>query len=64
MRLFDTYISDDKGVSTFHTYVCATLFLKWAGKVKEMEFLDVITFFQNFSNNNLFWSEKDIELLI
>jgi len=45
MRLFDTYISDDEGFSTFHTYVCATLFLKWAGKLKKLDFMDLMDFF-------------------
>ena len=64
MRLFDTYISDDEGVSCFHTYVCATLFLKWAGKLKKMGFMEILLFFQKFYKTNTSWSDKDIELLI
>ena len=45
LRLFDTYISDDEGVSLFHTYVCATLLLKWSGKLKKLNFIDLLGFF-------------------
>jgi len=44
MRLFDTYISDDEGFSKFITYVCATIFLKWSGKLKQLEFNDIMNF--------------------
>ena len=48
MRLFDTLIADNEGFSVFITFVCASLFLKWAGKLKKLDFMDTMKFFQNF----------------
>ncbi len=44
LRLFDTYITDEEGFQMFNTYVCATLFLKWAGKLKKLEFMELMVF--------------------
>ena len=64
MRLFDTYISDEEGFSTFHTHICATLFLIWSNKLKSMQFMDIMIFLQSLNQVNKEWSEADIEMLI
>ena len=51
-RLFDTYITADLGFQEFNTYVCATLFLKWAGKLKRLEFMELMLFLQNLNKEN------------
>ena len=64
MRLFDTYISDDEGFSDFQTYICAALFLKWSRKIKRLDFIQLMQFFQNFITIHATWSLDDIEMLI
>jgi hypothetical protein len=38
MRLYDTYFAEEDGFSQFHCYVCAAFFLKFAPKLKTMDF--------------------------
>ena len=38
MRLYDTYFAEEDGFSQFHCYVCAAFFLKFAPKLKVMDF--------------------------
>ena len=51
-RLFDTLISDDDGFSFFLSYICATLFLKWSGKLKKLEFMELMMFLQDLNKKH------------
>jgi len=62
MRLFDTYISDEQGLSILHAYICSALLLKWAVKLKKMNFTDIMLFLQKMPTKD--WTEEDIEMII
>jgi len=62
LRLFDTFIADEKGFSVLHIYVCAALLLKWSVKLKKMRFSDIMLFLQGLPTYQ--WKEEDINVII
>lgn len=62
LRLFDTYISDDEGFTTLHIYVCTALLLKWAQKIKKMQFNEMMLFLQSLPTKE--WGEEDLQMII
>jgi hypothetical protein len=62
MRLFDTYLSDDNGFAVLQVYVSAALILKYANRLKKMNFNEIILLLQNLPTKE--WSPHDVEMLI
>ena len=62
MRLFDSYISDDRGFDILHIYICAAIILKWSKKIKKMKFNELMMFLQNIPTKE--WVEADIDMLV
>ena len=63
LRMWDTYLSEDKGFSDFHYYVCACLLLNYSEKLKAMnEFPELIVFLQNLPTQN--WTLEEIDALL
>ena len=62
LRLFDTYISEDRGFTVLHVYVCCALILKFSSQLKKMQFNELIQFLQNLPTAQ--WSLHDLEILI
>ncbi len=48
--------------SSLHVYVCASLLLNWAAKIKQMDFQNIIFFLQDLPTST--WSPQDVELLL
>lgn len=46
VRIWDTYLSEGSDFGQFHVYVCASLLLHWAAKLKQMDFQGMILFLQ------------------
>ncbi|QDS71784.1 hypothetical protein FKW77_009354 [Venturia effusa] len=62
IRMWDTYLSEDRGFSDFHLYVCAAFLVKWTDQLVKMDFQEIMMFLQALPTRN--WTEKDIELLL
>ncbi|KAF2835111.1 RabGAP/TBC [Patellaria atrata CBS 101060] len=62
IRMWDTYLSEEQGFSTFHLYVCAAFLVKWSDQLQKMDFQEVMMFLQALPTRD--WTEKDIELLL
>jgi hypothetical protein len=63
VRLWDTYFSEEDAFNNFHLYVCATLLLNFAEKLKKMEeFQEIMMFLQNLPITN--WGIEDIDILV
>jgi hypothetical protein len=63
IRLWDTYFSEEDAFNNFHLYVCASLLLNFAEKLKNMEeFQEIMMFLQNLPITN--WVIEDIDVLV
>ncbi|KAF2671088.1 RabGAP/TBC [Microthyrium microscopicum] len=62
IRMWDTYMAEDRGFSDFHLYVCAAFLVKWSEQLVKMDFQEVMMFLQALPTRD--WTEKDIELLL
>ncbi|KAI9668380.1 MAG: GTPase-activating protein [Alyxoria varia] len=62
IRMWDTYLSEDRGFSEFHLYVCAAFLVKWSDQLLKMDFQEILVFLQSLPTRN--WSVKDMELLL
>lgn len=62
IRMWDTYLAEDDGFSSFHLYVCAAFLVKWSDQLQKMDFQEVMMFLQALPTRA--WTEKDIELLL
>ncbi|KAK7533376.1 rab-GTPase-TBC domain-containing protein [Phyllosticta citribraziliensis] len=62
IRMWDTYLSEERGFSDFHLYVCAAFLVKWSDQLVKMDFQEIMMFLQSLPTRN--WTEKDIELLL
>ena len=63
LRLWDTYISEEKGFSEFHLYVCACLLLTFSEKLKTFtDFQDLILFLQHLPTSD--WQIEDMDMLL
>ncbi|KAF2457459.1 GTPase-activating protein gyp1, partial [Lineolata rhizophorae] len=62
IRMWDTYLAEDRGFSDFHLYVCAAFLVKWSDQLVKMDFQEIMMFLQALPTQQ--WTEKDIELLL
>lgn len=62
IRMWDTYLAEEDGFSSFHLYVCAAFLVKWSDQLRKMDFQETMMFLQSLPTRN--WTEKDIELLL
>ncbi|KAF2147566.1 uncharacterized protein K452DRAFT_314688 [Aplosporella prunicola CBS 121167] len=62
IRMWDTYLAEERGFSDFHLYVCAAFLVKWSEQLVKMDFQEIMMFLQSLPTRN--WTEKDIELLL
>ncbi|KAI9787521.1 MAG: GTPase-activating protein [Geoglossum umbratile] len=62
IRMWDTYMAEERGFSDFHLYVCAAFLVKWSDQLVKMDFQEVMMFLQALPTRD--WTEKDIELLL
>ncbi|ORX67379.1 RabGAP/TBC [Linderina pennispora] len=62
VRMWDTYLAEPDGFSTFHIYVCAAFLLRWAAELMQLDFQKAILFLQN--PPTAAWTTQDIELLL
>ncbi|KAL8825527.1 MAG: hypothetical protein Q9191_004361 [Dirinaria sp. TL-2023a] len=62
IRMWDTYLAEEQGFSTFHLYVCAAFLVKWSEQLLKMDFQEIMMFLQALPTRN--WTEKDIEMLL
>ncbi|KAJ1939840.1 GTPase-activating protein, partial [Linderina pennispora] len=62
VRMWDTYLAEPDGFSTFHIYVCAAFLLRWAAELMRLDFQKAILFLQN--PPTAAWTTQDIELLL
>ena len=60
LRLYDTYLSDDK-FSVLLIYLCVAVILKFSKKLKKLNFNDIVILLQNLPTKD--WTENDIDLL-
>lgn len=62
IRMWDTYLAEEEGFSSFHLYVCAAFLVKWSDQLQKMDFQEIMMFLQALPTRE--WTEKDIELLL
>ncbi|PSN61552.1 RabGAP/TBC [Corynespora cassiicola Philippines] len=62
IRMWDTYLAEEDGFSSFHLYVCAAFLVKWSDQLRKMDFQEIMMFLQALPTRQ--WTEKDIELLL
>ncbi|KAF2821667.1 RabGAP/TBC [Ophiobolus disseminans] len=62
IRMWDTYLAEEDGFSSFHLYVCAAFLVKWSHELRKMDFQEIMMFLQSLPTRQ--WTEKDIELLL
>lgn len=62
IRMWDTYLAEEDGFSSFHLYVCAAFLVKWSDQLRKMDFQETMMFLQSLPTRQ--WTEKDIELLL
>ncbi|KAJ2784218.1 GTPase-activating protein [Coemansia javaensis] len=62
VRMWDTYLAEPDGFSTFHIYVCAAFLLKWSKDLMPLDFQGIVFFLQH--PPSAAWRPKDVELLL
>ena len=62
LRLWDTYLSEEKSFEDFHVYVCAAFLCQYSAQLRTMSFEDLFEFFQNVPTND--WTDTEIEVLL
>lgn len=62
IRLWDTLLAQEEGFKTFHVYVCAAFLMRFAPRLKQMEFQDLVLFLQNVPTTE--WTTDDITRLL
>ncbi|KAJ1735138.1 GTPase-activating protein [Coemansia biformis] len=62
VRMWDTYLAEPDGFSSFHIYVCAAFLLKWSKELAQLDFQQIMFFLQQPPTAS--WSAKDVELLL
>ncbi|XP_022242995.1 TBC1 domain family member 22B-like isoform X1 [Limulus polyphemus] len=63
VRLWDTYLSETDGFSTFHLYVCAAFLKHWSRDLlAEKDFQGIMLMLQNLPTLN--WGDEEISLLV
>lgn len=61
-RMYDTYLAEGEGFSTFHLYVCAAFLSRWSAELRLLDFQEIFLFLQRPPTAG--WTCKDIELLL
>jgi len=61
-RMYDTYLAEGEGFSTFHLYVCAAFLNWWSAELRLLDFQEIFLFLQRPPTGT--WTCKDIELLL
>ncbi|PVV04018.1 hypothetical protein BB560_001489 [Smittium megazygosporum] len=62
LRIWDTYLCEPDGFSSFHLYTCAALLLKFSDDLLKMDFQEIVLFLQ--SPPSLNWNISNIEILL
>lgn len=63
VRLWDTYIAEpSEGFKTFHVYVCAVFMAYWSPQLKQMDFQQIMLFWQKLPTAK--WKTKEIETFV
>ncbi|KAJ1960052.1 GTPase-activating protein, partial [Dipsacomyces acuminosporus] len=62
VRMWDTYLAEADGFSSFHIYVCAAFLLKWDKDIQQLDFQKAMLFLQHPPTD--YWTTEDIELLL
>ncbi|KAJ2492422.1 GTPase-activating protein [Coemansia sp. RSA 2050] len=62
IRMWDTYLAEPDGFSTFHIYVCAAFLLKWSKQIQQLDFQKTLLLLQRPPTEP--WTAKDVELLL
>ncbi|CAL8105763.1 unnamed protein product [Calicophoron daubneyi] len=63
IRLWDTYMAERSGFSSFHVYVCAALLLQFSsGLQRERDFQGLMMFLQHLPTYH--WTDEDISLIL
>lgn len=63
IRLWDTYLAETEGFSTFHLYVCAAFLRFWSeALLKERDFQGLMLLLQNLPTWD--WGDAEITLLV
>ncbi|PVU96361.1 hypothetical protein BB559_002409 [Furculomyces boomerangus] len=62
IRIWDTYLSEPDGFSTFHLYTCTALLLKWSDQLLKMDFQSILLFLQ--TPPCLEWTLSEVEILL
>lgn len=55
LRLWDTYLAEGDGFSTFHVYVCAAFLCQFSARFLKLEFQELLMLFQNLAHES--WLE-------
>jgi hypothetical protein len=61
-RMWDTYMCEDDGFSTFHVYVCAAFLSLWSQKLQACDFQGIMLFVQSLPTDD--WTNEDLEMLL
>ncbi|XP_035676112.1 TBC1 domain family member 22B-like isoform X3 [Branchiostoma floridae] len=63
IRLWDTYLAEPQGFSTFHLYVCAAFLIKWRKDLlRERDFQGLMLHLQNLPT--IHWGDDEIGLIL
>ena len=62
MRLWDTYLSEERGFEEFHVYVCASFLVHFSAELQQMGFDELFQFMQNMPTDD--WGDRECEILL
>jgi hypothetical protein len=62
IRLWDTYLAEVDGFTTFHVFVCAQLLLKFSARLRKMGFEELTQFLKALPTKD--WAVADVEELL
>lgn len=62
VRMWDTYMCEEEGFSTFHVYVCAAFLNLWSKKLVTCDFQATMLFLQSTPTDA--WTREDLEILL
>jgi hypothetical protein len=62
IRLWDTYLVEERGFEQFHVYVCASFLLSWSSHLLEMPFEELMKFLMNLPTQR--WGSSEADTLL
>jgi len=62
IRLWDTYLAEQDGFSSFHIYVCAAFLKHWRNQLLGEDFQGLMLMIQNVPTHH--WADEEIKLLL